>query len=353
MEMSVDTAPVHAGRVLPEQAYFSRKDAREMVNNRVTDMLGIKFPVISSAMSWCTDARFVAAVSNAGGLGVLGPNCGPHTDLTTDPVETGERLRAEIRRTRELTDKPFGANYVFPIANMKQSQMYAEATQNILKEENVKILIPISSGVEEKNIKKLKDDGFIVLFRDISPTVDSMLKAEAYGADAVIATGFDAGGHMTDYRIGTLTMTQLILERAKIPVIAAGGIVTGKGVKGLMAMGAEGVYVGTRFLVSEESPVHSDCKRHIMETKSEDLLDFKASTGYLRGTPNAAMKKCVDMYKKGATPQELGEVYQGAFRVAMRVGDLETGITTIGSGISAVTRVETVQDIMDQLTAYI
>lgn len=320
-----------------------------MSKNRVADILGIKYPVIMAAMSWCSDAKLVAAVSNAGGLGILGPNAG-QTEATFDPQLTRERMREQIRQTRALTDKPFGVNYILPVTDMVETQIFADAIHQVLIEEGVKIVMAVTLEMKEKDIRMLKDAGFTVICRDLNTTPDSIKRAEAGGADMYIATGMDAGGHTTDLKIGTMSILPQITSVAKIPVIAAGGIVTGLQAKAAYAMGAEGVYVGTRFLVAEESPVDLKCKKAIIDAKSEDLVEFKSQSGYIRSLPTKNAKECVEAAAKGATSAEIGKLYQGGFRVAMRLGDIDNGIITVSSAVGSINSIDSAQDIVEEMT---
>lgn len=320
------------------------------MKNRICDMLGIEKPVIGAAMTWVSDARWVAAISNAGGLGVLGPNCGD-TVPTDSPVETGERLRREIRKTRELTDKPFAVNYLLPTKGVEATYTFARPIYKVLKEEKVRIVLTSSEVVNEEEVAQLKKDGFIVIHRDISPTIDSLKKAEACGVDALIATGYEAGGHMSAYRISLMSLFPQAREAIRIPLLAAGGICTTAGAKAVAAMGAEGVYVGSRFLVTLESPVSTNCKQALIAAKAEELVEFRAVIGHMRTTPNKVGLLCEKMSREGADIMEITGTYSGGFRTGMLLGDLENGIVSASESVGMINEIKTCGEVVEELAA--
>ncbi|WP_405152289.1 NAD(P)H-dependent flavin oxidoreductase [Paenibacillus sp. FSL K6-0108] len=159
--------------------------------NRVTEILGIDLPVIQAPMSWVTSGELVAAVSNAGGMGTLGPNAG-QTTVASNAIETAERLRNEIRKTRKLTDKPFGVNYILTPVGAGEKP-YSTAILNVLIEEKVKVVFTVG-GSNPSEVKKLKELGFTVVYRELTPSIEGAKAAEQAGADIIVATGFDEGG---------------------------------------------------------------------------------------------------------------------------------------------------------------
>lgn len=320
-----------------------------MKKTRVSERLGIEVPIIQASMTWVTSAELAAAVSNAGGLGVLGPNAG-QTTLTQDPVETAERLRREIWKTRGLTDKPFAVNYLMPDPNIPFTLAFAESIYKVLCEEKVEIILA-SGGFSENEIMKMKDQGFIVIYRDVNPTVETAQKAENAGADMLIATGYDAGGHMSEHAIGTFTMVPTIVDAVSIPVVAAGGIVDQRGMKAVFLLGAEGIYVGTRFIASVECPADIRCKEAIQNGKLKDLVEFKAMVGSLRCTPNKVALKCVELAEQGASRQEIASVYGNGFKTGMLEGNLDEGIVSVSNSIDMINDIKTCQEIIEAFTA--
>ena len=190
-------------------------------NSRVAQLLGVEYPVLSAGMSWVTSAELAAAVSNAGGFGILGPNAG-QTELTTDPVETAERMRAEIRKTRSLTDKPFGAELMI----FGEPGPFDEPLFNVYLEEDIQAVLCLND-VPQEWVDKLHAAGKKCIHKDIFATVASFKKAEKMGYDAVVVAGVDCGGHSNTKDIGTITAIRIAKEATSLPVIAAGGIIDG------------------------------------------------------------------------------------------------------------------------------
>ena len=191
--------------------------------NRVCEILGIEKPVVQAPMAWITSPELVAAVSNAGGLGVLGTSSGS-TEVVTTVEETVEEMRKAIHRTRELTDKPFGIN-VFP-SDMNPYR-FSKAMIALAKEEGVKVLVAVGS-IAPDEYRQWKKDGFIIIARESNPSVRGAIAAEQGGADIIVATGCDEGGCMPSLTTGTTAATALLSEYVSIPVLAAGGIVNEK-----------------------------------------------------------------------------------------------------------------------------
>jgi enoyl-[acyl-carrier protein] reductase II len=301
-------------------------------------------------MTWTSDAKWVAAISNAGGLGCLGSNCGA-TEPTDSPEETGERLRREIRKTRELTDKPFTVNYLLPMEGIEATYIFAKPVYQVLKEEKVRILLTSGAIVNEDEIARLKKDGFIVIHRDICPTVESLKKAEACGVDVLIATGYEAGGHMSQHKISLLSLFPQARAAVKLPLLAAGGICNAAGAKAVAAMGAEGAYVGTRFVVTEENPASAVCKRAIIDAKAEETVEFRAMIGHMRTTPNKIGLECEKMSREGVDVFTIGSVYAGGFRTGMLLGDLENGIVSVSEAIGMINEVLTCKQVVDDIAS--
>ena len=191
-------------------------------SNRVCQILKIEKPVIQGALFWLTDAKLVAAVSEEGVLGVLGPHAGQNS-LPKDDVEKAERMRAEIRKVKELTLKPFGINILH---SGKNPDVQLELMLKVVYEEKVPVAVVVYDGqnICENTIKDLKSHGVTVIYRQITVTPDNDRKAEKAGADIIVATGMDEGGDLPEHHIGTFSIVPLIVDSVKIPVMAAGGI---------------------------------------------------------------------------------------------------------------------------------
>ena len=243
--------------------------------NRVSKILNIKYPIIQGPMAWITSPELVAAVSNAGGLGTLGTSAGSD-EIITRIEETVEAMRGAIRKTRELTDKPFGVN-VFPKAIDPYG--FSSSVVEMLKEENVMILV-VAGIVDKDELLKWKNEGFTIIFREANPTVRGAIEAEKAGVDIIVATGCDEGGSMPNLSTGTTAATALLCDAVNIPVLAAGGIVNEKMARAAQVVGAEGVLVGTRFILSDECRAANVVKEDILNTHPDDYIVFTQSNGF-------------------------------------------------------------------------
>lgn len=172
-------------------------------NNRICNILGIKYPIVQAAMSWITDAKMIAAVSNAGGMGVLGPNAGQKV-VVHDPIETGERMRDEIQKIKALTDNPFAVNIILPNEGLEHKDLYSQSILKVAFEEDVKYFVSVGQ-VNKKIFKEIKDHGCILIHRELNPTPEAAKMAEEAGADIIIATGYDEGGVIPQRPIGTFS----------------------------------------------------------------------------------------------------------------------------------------------------
>jgi enoyl-[acyl-carrier protein] reductase II len=229
-----------------------------MGRNRICERLGIKVPIIQAPMNWVSGADLAAAVSNAGGLGTLGPNCGAET-ITSDVELTGERIRDQIKKVRRLSQAPFAVNVIVGVG---EDMKYSKKIVDVIIQEAVPVAI-ISVGRPDIYTDTLKAAGITVLHA-IS-TARHTQKAEAAGVDAVICEGFEAGGHKGFTELTTLTLTPMAADAVDLPVIAGGGIGDARGVLAVMALGAEGIYMGTRFMVTRESESHTRVKKKLLD----------------------------------------------------------------------------------------
>jgi len=317
--------------------------------NRVTEILGTKYPLIQGPMGWLTDAKMVAAVSNAGGLGVLGPNAG-NREVTPDAHETGERMRREIRKTRELTDKPFAVNYIMPIKDL--DDIFSQAILNVCIEENVEIILATGDHNPEI-IRKLKGYGFKVIFREVTPNVKHGKEAVAAGADIIAVTGYDEGGCMPVNPVGTLSALRRYVGEVDAPIVVAGGIVDRATANAVMVAGADGVIVGTRFIVSEECPAHVNCKNDIIQHESEDTIVYNISPTVWRSTPHPISLKCKKMNEEGYSALDIAKEVNihEAIRLGSLEGDFENGISIMSNAISAIKSIMTCEEIVQEIMA--
>lgn len=313
-------------------------------NSRVAQLLGIEYPVLSAGMSWVTSAELVAAVSNAGGLGILGPNAG-QTELTDDPIETAERMRREIRKARALTDKPIGAEMMV----FGEPGVWDEPLLNVYLEENIQAVLCLND-VPEAWVKKLQAAGKKCIHKDIFATRESFIKAEKMGYDAVVIAGCDCGGHSNVKTIGTFTAIRMATEVTSLPVIAAGGIVDSVSVQAAGLFGAEGIYVGTRFVASKENPIAQVTKDKMIELTTDDLMQVEGIFGPILSMPTPTIRKARELQEEshGKNALEITNTYGGGYRTGMVLGDFENGLLDVSSAIDLIKNIPSVQEIMDE-----
>ena len=320
-----------------------------MASNRVCDILNIKYPIVQGAMSWLTDAKLVSAVSNAGGMGVLAPNAGYNT-LTTDPVETAERMRKVIRQTREMTDKPFAIN--IQLLPEGAPDPFTPEMLKVVYEEDVQYILALGmSPLNEKLMKEFKDRGKTIIYRDLDPSVEGAKRAEACGADVIIATGFDEGGGIPSRQISAMSMIPMIVDAVNVPVLGAGGIVDVRGVRAAFALGAEGVYMGTRFVASTECPASDVCKQAIINSTADDLVIFRGLPNYWRSTRTKLALELLKMSDEGAPAEEINKKMgsAGSIRIGMLNGDLDNGINSLNTAIDLIKEVKSCAEIIDEV----
>lgn len=284
------------------------------MKTKITELLGIEYPVIQGGMAWVAEANLAAAVSNAGGLGLIAAAAAP-----------AEWVRAQIKRVREMTDKPFGVNIML---------MSPEADQvaKVIVEEKVPI-VTTGAGSPEKYMADWKAAGVKVI-----PVVASTALArrmERCGADAVVAEGTEAGGHIGE--ITTMTLVPQVVDAVSIPVIAAGGIADGRGMAAAFMLGAEGVQVGTAFAASRESVIHQNYKDSILRAKDIDTRVTGRTTGHpIRVLRNDMSRKYLEMEKSGADFEALEALTLGGLRRAVQEGDTRNGSLMAGQSAGLV-----------------
>jgi enoyl-[acyl-carrier protein] reductase II len=269
-----------------------------MSKNRICELLGIKYPIIQAPMNWVSGAELVAAVSNAGGLGTLGPNAGSK-DSTLDVEVTGERIRAQIKRIKELTRAPFAVNIV---AGFGEALVYSKKVVEVVIEERVPVAV-VSVGRPETYTRILKEAGIKVMHA-IS-TARHGIKAEAAGVDAVICEGFEAGGHKGFTELTTFVLTPMVADAVNIPIVAGGGIGDERGILAALSLGADGIYMGTRFMATRESASHTKVKEAIVN--SQDACTVSIPKGYMlaRDLANSFTAEYMALKNSGADPAEL------------------------------------------------
>ena len=294
---------------------------------RLDKMLGIKYPCIQGGMANIATGEFAAAVSNAGGLGLIGAG-GMNTEM----------LRDHIRRCKALTDKPFGVNLM--LMNPDAPEM-----ARMIVEEGVKI-VTTGAGSPSSYMPLWKENGMIVM-----PVVSSSLlakKMESMGADAVIAEGTESGGHVGE--MTTMALVPQIVDAVSIPVIAAGGIADGRQLAAAFCLGAIGVQLGTCLLAAEECPIHPAYKEAVLKAKDNDTI----VTGRIAGTPvrilkNAMAREYVKQERAGADKMELEKFTLGSLRRAVFEGDVKTGSLMAGQVVGQIKEIRSLKEIFETM----
>ena len=298
--------------------------------NRITSLFQVEHPIIQGGMVWCSGWRLASAVSNAGGLGLLGAGS-MHPD----------RLREHIQKCRKATDRPFGVNV--PL-------MYPQIDEimNLLVEEEVKIVFT-SAGNPKLWTPFLKEHGMTVVH--VVSSSKFARKCEEAGVDAVVAEGFEAGGHNGREETTTLCLIPAVRRATSLPLIAAGGIGTGRGMLAAMALGAEGVQIGTRFALTEESSAHPGFKAHglfLEEGDTKLLLKKLSPTRLVKGGFRQAVEEAE---ARGASADELRELLgRGRAKLGIFEGDLENGELELGQVASLFRQSQTVAEVMKEIT---
>ncbi len=297
------------------------------MKTKVTELLQIEYPIIQGGMAWVAEHHLAAAVSEAGGFGLIGAASAPP-----------EIVREEIRKAKELTDKPFGVNIMLLNPN-------ADEVVKIVVEEGIQA-VTTGAGNPEKYMPMWKEAGVKVI-----PVVASVAMAkrmERYGADAVVAEGMEAGGHIGNQT--TMALIPQIVDAVNIPVIAAGGIGDGRGVAASFMLGAEGVQMGTRFVVADESIVHDNYKDRIVKAKDIDSVVTGQSTGHpVRCLRNQMTKEYIKKEQEGVPFEELERMTLGSLRKAVMDGDILNGTVMAGQIAGLVSKRQSCKEILQEI----
>lgn len=271
-----------------------------MGRNRICNLLGIKYPIVQAPMNWVSGADLAAAVSNAGGLGTLGPNSGVK-DITVDVELTGERMRDQIKKVKSLTTAPFAVNI---IVGFGETLKYSKKIVEVVIQEAVPVAV-VSVGRPDIYTGILKDSGIKVLHA-IS-TARHGKKAEDAGVDAVICEGYEAGGHKGFTELTTLTLTPMVADKVQIPIITGGGIGDARGILAALALGADGIYMGTRFMITRESESHSLVKKAIIDAQDVCTVSVAKEFMLARDLANNFAKIYMEIKAGGAGNEELND----------------------------------------------
>lgn len=299
------------------------------MKTRITEALGIKYPIIQGGMAWVAEHNLAAAVSEAGGLGLIGGANAP-----------ADVVRNEIRKAKELTDKPFGVNVML-------LSPHAEEVAKVVVEEGIKV-VTTGAGNPEKFMDMWKSAGIKVI-----PVVASVALArrmEKYGADAVVAEGTESGGHIGEQT--TMTLVPQVADAVSIPVIAAGGIADGRGIAAAMMLGAEAVQIGTRFVVAKESIVHDNYKQRVIKAKDIDSAVTGRSHGHpIRCLRNQMTREYTKLEQEGRSFEELEYLTLGSLRNAVMEGDVVNGTVMAGQIAGMINKEQTCKEMMEEMAA--
>ncbi|MCI8766650.1 enoyl-[acyl-carrier-protein] reductase FabK [Lachnospiraceae bacterium] len=278
------------------------------MKTRLTELLGTEYPIIQGGMAWVAEHHLAAGVSEAGGLGLIGAASAP-----------GEWVREQVRKAKALTGKPFGVNIML-------MSPYADEVAKIIVEEGVQV-VTTGAGSPEKYMSMWKEAGVKVI-----PVVASVALArrmERCGADAVVAEGMEAGGHIGEST--TMALVPQVADAVEIPVVAAGGIADGRGIAAAFMLGAQGVQMGTCFVVTKESQVHENYKKCIIKAKDIDTRVTGRSTGHpVRAIRNQMTREYLRREQEGASFEELEKLTLGGLRKAVVEGDVVSGSVMSG-----------------------
>jgi len=306
-----------------------------MKKTRLCDIFGMEYPIILAPMAWIGTAELAAAVSDAGGLGTIGPNAGmQHQKEAGDPEATMQRFREQVKKAKQLTSKPFASN--IPVGWGKQRAI-TDRLVDVALEEKLPIAV-VSMGSSKAYTAKLKEGGIKVIHAVGS--IEHARKAEADGVDAVVCEGYEAGGHLGGEELTLFVLIPQIADAVQLPVISAGGIGDERGVAAAFALGAEGVYMGTRFMATQECPTHPKVKQAVVDATDTSTVVFGRKTGISRCLKNEYTKKHQEIEASGASFKEIRNYERtcpslGEWRRvpgALMAGYIEEGSVAMGSG---------------------
>jgi nitronate monooxygenase len=305
-----------------------------MFETRITKMLGIKYPIVGGTMMSITDADFVAAISDAGGLGTL----------ASIMYQTGEEFAAAIDRVRELTDKPFAVNLnffptQFPVSHSEYTEIMAQKGVRVVE----------SSGHRpppDELCRRFKEAGMTWIHKCTG--LRYARKAQSLGADIVTVVGHEMGGATGRYDLGTIAIVPTVAKGIDIPVIGGGGVVDGRGLVAVLALGADAALMGTRLVVTQECPVHDRLKQALLDATELDTMIVMKTIATHRVWANEAARKCDELEATGAGFEEIFKLVSGERARKVYVdGDLDAGVVSCGQGIGQVHDIPTVKELFD------
>ena len=307
-----------------------------MFKTKVTEKLGIQYPIVGGTMMWVTTPEFTAAISNAGGLGVL----------ASALYKSADEFAQAVDRLMDLTDKPFAVNLnFFPALRPIDNNEYVD----VMIKKGVKIVETSGHSAPDDLCVRFKDAGLIWIHKCVG--VRYALKVQEMGADMITVVGYENGGATGKLDIGTIVLVPRIVEAVKVPVIGGGGISDGRGFLAALALGAQGVIIGTRLLATQEAPIHPRVKEALVEASELDTMLILRSLGAThRAWINAAAKKCLELENAQADVAEILKVVAGEnARRMYDTGDVDVGILPCGQGIGLVHDIPTIKELFDRI----
>jgi len=309
-----------------------------MFQTKITEMLGIEYPIAGGTMMWITTPEFTASVSNAGGLGIL----------ASVMYETREAFAEAIDRVLSLTDKPFAVNInLFPIMRPIDNNEYVD----VLIEKGVKIVETSGHSAPADLCARFKKAGMIWIHKCVG--VRYALKVQDMGADIITVVGYENGGATGKLDIGTLALVPRVAESVKVPLLGGGGVSDGRGFLALLTLGAQGVIIGTRLLATREAPIHENLKKALVQASELDTMLIMRSVGSThRVWVNAAANRCAELEAAQADLSEILKVVAGEkAKMMYEKGDLDAGIISCGQGIGMAHDIPTVKELFDSIIA--
>jgi NAD(P)H-dependent flavin oxidoreductase YrpB (nitropropane dioxygenase family) len=305
-----------------------------MFKTRITELLGIKYPITQGGMMWISRAELVSAVSNAGGLGII----------TAFTFPTPKELAAEIKKTRGLTDKPFGVNItLLPTLRPVDIDGYI----NTVIDSGIKI-VETAGRSPEPYMERLKAAGVKVIHK--CTAVRFARTAQRIGCDAVSIDGFECAGHPGEEDVTSLVLIPLTVDAVEIPVIASGGFADGRGLVAALAVGAEAVNMGTRFMATKEAPGHAKVKELLVTASERDtVLVLRSFRNTMRALRNPTSEKVLELEKQGADIHQLESLISGSVGLKLlEAGDTDSGLLSVGQSVGLVHDIPTVKELVDR-----
>lgn len=307
-----------------------------MFQTKITEILGTKYPIVGGTMMWITTSDFVAAISNAGGLGIL----------ASAIYKSREEFAEAVDRLKDQTDKPFAVNLnLFPMMRPMDNNDYLD----IILEKGVKIVETSGHSAPEDLCARFKETGLTWIHKCVG--VRYALKVQDLGADIITVVGYENGGATGKLDVGTLVLVPRVVENLRVPVIGGGGISDGKGLLAILALGAQGVIIGTRLLATQEAPVHENLKAALVDASELDTMLVMRSIGAThRVWTNDAAKKIIELEKDQAALPEILNIAAGEkAKLLYDKGELDVGIISCGQGVGMVHDIPTVQELFDRI----